>query len=342
MAGIRGGPATGMKRFTWVDWTLLCALVAMWGTAFTWTKIAVDELAPALVVGARLVIGAVVLLCVLLLLRRSVGRTRRHWIFYTLIGVFGNAVPFLLISWGQQAIDSGQAGILMAVMPLFTLVFAHYLLPDEPLSARRIVGFLLGFAGIVVLMGPDSLILMTQADSTLLAKLAVLAGAVCYAAAAVLARLRPRDDATGAAAATTLAGAALLLPWLPWKSGAADTVGLASADAVLAVLMLGVFSTAIAGVVYFKLIERAGAGFVSQLNYLVPLWAVVIGIIFLGEQPEFMHGMALLLVFCGLYVAQRPLQCEPRANSRGGLSITADMRSAPVVAPTGSARGPGD
>ena len=319
-----------MKRVTWLDWTLLLALVAMWGTAFTWTKIAVDDLAPSLVVGARLLVGSVILLFALVLLRRGVGRTPRHWLFYVLIGVIGNAIPFLLISWGQQAIDSGQAGILMAVMPLFTLVFAHYLLPDEPLSARRIVGFALGFAGIVVLMGPESLVLMAQGESTLLAKLAVLAGAVCYAGAAVLARLRPPDDATGTAAATTLVGAALLLPWLPWGEGASDAAWRASAEAWLAVLMLGVFSTAIAAVVYFKLIERVGAGFVSQLNYLVPLWAVVIGVLFLGEQPEPMHGLALLLVFCGLYVAQRPL---PAAKG---------MRPAPVIATTGSTRGQGD
>jgi len=319
-----------VKRIAWLDWALLLALVAMWGTAFTWTKVAVDAMAPALVVGARLVIGALVLLCALALLQRGLGRTRRHWFFYITIGLVGNAVPFLLISWGQQAIDSGQAGILMAVMPLFTLVFAHYLLPDEPLSARRIVGFLLGFTGIVVLLGPESLVMMTQGESTLLAKLAVLAGAVCYAAAAVLARLRPRDDATGTAAATTLVGAVLLLPWLPWGSGASDAAWRAPTEAWLAVLMLGVFSTAIAAVVYFKLIERVGAGFVAQLNYLIPLWAVVIGILFLGEQPELMHGVALLLVFCGLYVAHRR------------SPTTTSMRPAPVIAATGPTRGRGN
>jgi len=319
-----------VKRVAWTDWVLLLALVVMWGTAFTWTKIAVDEMAPALVVGARLAIGALVLLFALVLLRRGVGRTRRHWFFYITIGLVGNAIPFLLISWGQQAIDSGQAGILMAVMPLFTLVFAHYLLPDEPLSARRIVGFLVGFAGIVVLLGPASLVMMAQGESTLLAKLAVLAGAVCYAAAAVLARLRPRGDATGTAAATTLVGAVLLLPWLPWGPSALDAAWRAPVEAWLAVLLLGVFSTAIAAVVYFKLIERVGAGFVAQLNYLIPLWAVVIGILFLGEQPEIIHGVALFLVFCGLYVAQRP------------STATNPLRPAPVIATTGPTRGRGD
>ncbi len=329
-----------MKRVVWLDWTLLLALVVMWGTAFTWTKIAVTDLAPALVVGARMITGALVLLLALLLLRRGFGRTRRHWFFYISIGVVGNAVPFLLISWGQQAIASGQAGILMAVMPLFTLLFAHYLLPEEPLTRRRIAGFLLGFAGIVVLMGPESLLLMTEAESPLLAKLAVVAGAACYAAAAVLAKLKPRDDATGAAAATTLAGAAVLLPWLAWDLDASDELWLVPAEAWLAVLLLGIFSTAIAAVVYFKLIERVGAAFVSQLNYLVPLWAVVLGILFLGEQPELTHAVALLLVFCGLYVAQRPLSIDRSTDSSGGLPTTARLLApSPIASASSRTRG---
>jgi len=301
-----------VKQVSWLDWLLLLALVAMWGTAFTWTKIAVDEIPPTVVVGTRLVIGAVFLVSVLVLLRRGIGGSRRHWLFYVLIGVIGNAVPFLLISWGQQAIDSGQAGILMAAMPLFTLVFAHYLLPDESLSAGRIAGFLLGFAGIVVLMGPDALLHLAQIDSTSLAKLAVLGGAACYAVAVVLARLRPRGDATGTAAATTLVGAVLLLPWLPWGADAADSALQAPAQAWLAVVLLGVFSTAVAAVVYFRLIESAGAGFVAQLNYLVPLWAVLVGVLFLGEQPEATQGLALLLIFCGLFVAQRATPALPQ------------------------------
>lgn len=307
-----------LRRSTWLDWWLLLALVVLWGTAFTWTKIAVSEIEPATLVGVRLLIGAVILLGALLVLGRGIDSSRRHWLFYLLIGAVGNTIPFFLISWGQQAIDSGAAGILMAIMPLFTLVLAHYLLPDEPLSLNRILGFLLGFAGIVVLMGPESLLGLTRPESDSLAKLAVLAGAACYACAAVLARLRPAGDATGTAAATTLVGAALILPWLPWSVGNPERVWQVSSEVWLAVLLLGIFSTAVAAVVYFRLIERAGPAFVSQLNYLIPLWAVAIGMVFLDEEPEPAQGIALLLIFTGLYLAQRRAVTEKTADSRTG------------------------
>ena len=112
-----------------------------------------------------------------------------------MFAVFGNALPYSLISWGQTFIDSGLAGILMAIMPLITLVLSHFVIPGERLTRYRVFGFLVGFCGIVVLMGPDELTAIKLGDSQLVAMLAVLGGAVCYAIAAVLARLRPAGDA---------------------------------------------------------------------------------------------------------------------------------------------------
>lgn len=308
-----------MRRHEWQDWALLMALTVMWGTAFTLTKVAVTDLSPTLVVGARLVIGALVLFAAIALMRRRLPSGRRAWLFFLSIGAIGNAIPFWLISWGQQAIDSGQAGILMAFMPLITLVLSHYLLPDESMSAARIVGFMLGFAGVTVLMGPEALFNAGRPDGAFVAKLAVLGGAVCYAISAILARLRPAGDATGTAAATTLIAAALTLPWLALeaKGPVAGIMG-APAGAWLALLALGVFSTAIAAVIYFRLVKSAGPAFVSQLNYLIPLWAVVIGVLFLGEQPTPSQGYALVLILGGVYVSQRRSPAERPVGGHSG------------------------
>jgi drug/metabolite transporter (DMT)-like permease len=295
------------------NWGMLLALTVMWGTAFLLTKAAITVLPPTVVTGGRLAIASVVLIPIALLLKRRLPTHKRAWLFIISIGVFGSALPFSLISWGQRYIDSGLAGVLMAVMPLVTLVLAHFLIPGERLSTRRLAGFLLGFAGVVILLRPSTSTL--NFDGSLLAMLAVLAGAASYAVAAILARLRPTMDSLGTAAATSLVGAALTLPSA--IHGADPTVLLSDDSAPLALLavgLLGIFSTAVAAVVYFRLINRAGPAFVSQLNYLIPPWAVFAGVAFLGEAVGADQVLALLVILGGIVISQqaeeRPLHLK--------------------------------
>ena len=135
------------------DWFSLLALTVMWGSSFLFTKIAVSALAMETVVSTRLVMAALILVPLMLGLSRRLPRGRRLWLFFVLIALVGNLLPFSLITWGQRSIDSGLAGILMAVMPLATLALAHLFVPGERLTPYRIGGFLLGFAGVVVLIG---------------------------------------------------------------------------------------------------------------------------------------------------------------------------------------------
>lgn len=318
-----------------LDWGLLLALTVLWGSAFLLTKVAVTALPPDLVVAGRLAIGCLILVPLALLLergsRRRGGRAPwglRLWLFLLAIGVFGFALPLTLISWGQEAIDSGLAGILMAVMPLGTLGLAHYLVPGERMTRYRAGGFLLGFAGVVVLMGPESLLGLLDGQGPWLRMLAVLVGALCYAVSAILARLRPPSASLASAAATLSIAAVLsLVPLL----GAADAGGPVPTapggwSAWAAVGALGVFSTALASVVYFKLVSRAGPGFVSQLNYLIPLWAVLVGTAFLDERPEPRHLLALALILGGILMAH----LERRRSRPPG---TPPRESAPSAAP---------
>lgn len=293
------------------DWVYLFALTVMWGSAFALTRAAVEELPPEWVVQGRLAIGASLLLVWWRLSGRGWPRGLRLWAFFAMIALFGNVIPFNLIAWGQQTIDSGLAGILMAVMPLFTLVIAHFAVPGERLGVMRVIGFFVGLLGVAVLLGPDIAVDDATDRRFMLATLAVLAGAFGYAVSAVLSRLRPSSDVVSSAMATTLFGAALMTTTLQPAIGVAEYAE-ASMSALTAVALLGVFSTAVAAVVYFRLIERAGPAFVSQLNYLIPVWAVVIGGLLFGERPSTSDYLAMAIILLGIALSQ----LDPRRGTR--------------------------
>ena len=248
-------------------------------------------------------LGAAVLLGLVLVSRRALPRDGRSWRFFVLMALIGNALPFFLITWGQQRIDSGLAGILMAVMPLTTVLLAHVFVAGERMTRAKGAGFALGFLGIVVLMGPEALLELRGAGTALLSELAVLGGAVCYAVNTIIARHRPDGHALVAASGVTLVASFLMVPF------AAATGGFAIAEIAplpaAAVGFLGVVSTALAGVVYFKLVAVAGPSFLSIINYLIPVWAVLIGALFLAEEPEWSALAALALILCGIALGER-------------------------------------
>ena len=190
----------------------------------------------------------------------------------------------------------------MAVMPIATLSLSHFLVPGERLTPYRITGFAMGFAGVVVIMGPESLVSLFDGGEQIRPMLAVLGGAFCYAVAAVLARLRPPSDGVSSAAVTTLIATLMIAPFAlgfgqPQYQGA-------SVSSTASIAVLGVFSTALASILYFRLIKTAGPAFVSQLNYFIPLWAVLVGMVFLNEHPQARHLLALFLILGGVLVSQ--------------------------------------
>lgn len=282
-------------------WLLLFALVAMWGSSFLLTKIAVGSLAPAQVVTGRLVLAALVLAVVAVVLGRGMPRGGRAWLHLGLMAVVGNVLPFMLITWGQQRVDSGLAGILMAVMPLATLVLAHFFVDGERLRRNRIIGFLIGFVGIVVLVGPQALVQLGGSGEILVAQLAILGGAFAYAVNTILARHRPAADVWITSAAVLGFAALLSMPMSAPLGVPADV----PQGALMAVATLGLVSTAAATVGYFRLVTLAGPTFLSQINYLIPLWAVGMGMLFLGERPQWNAVAALLLILAGIAFAQR-------------------------------------
>lgn len=203
------------------DWMLLLALVAMWGSSFMFNRIAVASLPPWTVVAGRIGIAALVLTAIVYALGRRLPPPGRAWLPFAVIALIGNAIPFYLITWGQQVVESALAGILMAVMPLATIVLAHFLIAGEHLTRQRAAGFALGFGGIVLLMGPAALAGIGGEAVRIISQLAVLGGALCYALQSVLTRLIVKGDVMVAAAGTLLLASVAVIPvalWLDRKS----------------------------------------------------------------------------------------------------------------------------
>lgn len=282
-------------------WLLLIGLVAMWGSSFMLTKVAVSSLAPSTVVAGRLAIAAALLGAWMMAARRRLPPFGPLWGYFLVMSLLGNVLPFLLIGWGQQSIDSGLAGILMAVMPLTTLVLAHFFVEGEKLTQARAGGFALGFAGIVILIGPEALSGLGGTMDALLGQVAVLGGAICYAVNTIVVRRRPPCDVRVTAAVVLAISTLLTAPMGAALFPLPDLPG----QAIWAVMLLGVICTAAATVVYFQLVAVAGPTFLSLINYLIPLWAVAMGMAFLGERPDWNALAALLLILAGIGLSQR-------------------------------------
>jgi drug/metabolite transporter (DMT)-like permease len=282
------------------DWILLSALAAMWGSAFLFIKLGVATVPPATLVAGRILLGALILYAALRWQGLALPRGGRAWAPFAAIAFLGNGAPFYLISWGQQTIDSAVAGILMAVMPLTTLLLAHFFVAGERMTLWRTAGFAIGFGGIVVLMGPDAL---AGLDSHIVAELAVLAGAICYAANSVLSRRLIAADFLVASTAVMIVATVLTLPLAllldrPWTI----TPGAAS---LASIVWLGIGPTALATILYFKLIATAGPTFMSLVNYISPVVALLAGVFLLGEQPGPRAFAGLALILLGIAVSRR-------------------------------------
>lgn len=283
-------------------WLLLFGLVAMWGSAFLLIKVAVTELAPSVVVAGRLVIAALVLLTAVVYTRRSMPRSPLHYGYFVALAIVGNCLPFWLIAWGEQHVGAGIAGILMAIMPLTTLLLARWTIAGERFDAKRITGFVLGFLGIVVLVGPDAILELQGAGTVFWAQAAILGAAICYAINTIVARHRPKTDSLVAATGTLIAASLIMVP-ITALAGEAYAIELGG-KAAIAVLALGLVSTALATVTFFKLIDVAGPTFLSLINYLIPLWALLGSMLFLGEKAEWRALAALALILSGIALAE--------------------------------------
>ena len=288
------------------DYLILLLLGAVWGGNFLLIKIGVETIPGTSFAVMRLAIAAVTMAGLALYRGESFKYPRSAWGSVLLASVSGNALPFVLIGWGQHQVDAGIAAICMGVMPLATILLAHLFTADEKLNPRKLAGILFGFAGLAVLIGPKTLMgLSNQA----IAELAIALGAFCYGVNA-LATKSLRAFPLGALAAVTFGLSALIdlplaLAWdRPWEL-------LPSWQSLTALVALATLPTGLGTLVMFGLIKRLGVSFFSQINFIVPVFGVVWGAVLLGETPPVNALLALACILAGVAVARQSPVAPP-------------------------------
>ncbi len=278
------------------EWALLVGLSVLWGGSFFFAKVALAEVPPLTVLIARVVVAAAALWSIVLLVGIPVPTDARRWLDFAIMGVVNNVVPFALLFWGQTQIASGLASILNATTPLFGVVLAHFATSDERLTRRRSAGVVAGFSGVTVMIGPAA---FADFGADALAQSACLAAAFSYAVASLFGRrfrgVAPMVTAAGqltCSAIIALPVAALVdhpwsLPppgWHTWSSLAA----------------LALLSTALAYVIYFRLLSTAGATNLLLVTFLIPISASTLGALVLDERLGVRHFAGMALIGVGL------------------------------------------
>jgi drug/metabolite transporter (DMT)-like permease len=276
------------------EWAMLVALALVWGGSFFFNGVAVRDLPSFTLVWLRVAVAAAALLVLMRLLGQRLPIEARTWAAFLFMGFLNNVLPFSLIVWGQHRIASGLAAILNATTPLFTVLVAHLLTSDEKLNRRKAAGVTVGFAGAAVMIGPEAL---GGLQGDVVAQLACLTAALSYAFAGIFGRrfarmrLAPIATAAGQVTASTM----MLLPVVliadrPWTMSAPHGATWA------AVLGTGLLSTAFGYVLYFRILATAGATNLLLVTFLIPVSAIALGAVVLGEalMPRHLAGMALI------------------------------------------------
>jgi len=281
------------------EWALLLLLALLWGGTFFFAKLALAAIPPLTLVALRTGLAALALLGFLALGGRTLPLSLRAWRGFLIMGLLNNAIPFALINWGQTQIDSGLAAILNATTPLFTVLLAHLVTADEKLTRNRIAGVLLGLAGVIVMIGPSALRGLGLAG---LGKLAVVSAALSYAGAGLFGRSLTGLSPVVAACGMLVASALVMLPVALIVDGPAGLAAARSAGPPIwsALAGLALLSTALAYIVYFRILATAGATNLLLVTFLIPVSALVLGGLFLGERPGPGEFAGMALIFLGL------------------------------------------
>jgi drug/metabolite transporter (DMT)-like permease len=280
------------------DTALWLALAAMWNSSYGVIKLGVETLDPMTLVAGRMVIGAAVILAVLMLRGQRLSTRPRDWTSYLITGMLGSTVPFLLITFGEQTVDSALASILMGVAPVATVLLAALTFADERLTTRVTLGVGLALIGVVTLVGPAAL---SGLGDDLSGQLAIVGATLCYAAGTIYVKAYVKRPAMEMAAGSMLVGAivACVIATV-WGKGITG-VDL-SPRSIGAVVYLGLFSTAAANLIYFHLVPRLGATRMSQINFAVPVGGSLIGVGLLGETLAPSQMLALGIISGAVYL----------------------------------------
>ncbi len=289
---------------------LLFVLGTIWGTSYLFIKVAVAEISPFTLVAGRLALASAAMWAVVHLRGDGFPRNRRLWLTYAMTGFFNGALPFSLISWGEQYISSGLAALLQAFTPIATVILAHFLTHDDQINPKKLLGVLLGFVGVGVLLWPE---LRAGLTASVWGMLAMIVSSISYAIGAIVARRRLSNQPplTSAAGQFTM-GFVYILPLTLILDR--PLTALPSLPALASWVTLALLGTVIAYAIYYPLLARTNATFVTSVTYLIPITGLILGAVFLHEKLTWMIFLSLALVMAGVLLV--------RSGGNGPLPLT--------------------
>ena len=280
------------------EWAMLLILSVLWGGSFFFIGVAVRELPPLTIMMLRVGCAALTLHLVVRLMGQWMPRDPRVWLAFGGMGLLNNVIPQTLIVWGQTQIPSGLASILNATTPLFGVLVAHFFTSDERMTGKKLAGVIIGFMGVAIMVGPAAL---SGLGSNIWAQLAILLASAFYGISGVYGRrfkqmgVTPMMTATGQLTASTL----MLTP-LALLVDHSWTLTQPSLAAWSAIAGLAILSTALAYLIFFRILASSGATNLMLVTFLIPVSAVFLGSLFLGEQLEAKHFIGMACIAAGL------------------------------------------
>ncbi|WP_281301582.1 MULTISPECIES: DMT family transporter [unclassified Iodidimonas] len=285
------------------DFMGLALLALSWGSSFFFVEFALISFGPLAIAAIRISIAAFLLVLIARIKGHRLPDNRKDWGLLILAGAVGTSIPFSLIAWGQTHINSSDAAILMAFSPLSTLFFAHFMTRDEKITGGKIFGLLLGFMGVIILVGGSEALDLDGGLWPVLGRVAVLTAALGYGFSSLLLRKASRMSSFSSAAGVMIVSAVMIIPFAlvfdnPLQLSHVDIRSL------LAVIWLGLMPSALAVLVLVILLGRIGATFVALNNYLVPVVGSLLGVFILGEDFGLLRGFGLLLILSGILLTQ--------------------------------------
>ncbi|WP_179213336.1 DMT family transporter [Ekhidna lutea] len=281
---------------------LLLLLASFWGPSFLFIKIAVEEVPPVMLAALRIGTGALILNLLLLLQKNRLPLNIDFWKKTFIAGFFAQAFPFIMINWGEQYVDSSLASILNGLVPIFTIVLAHFMIADEKLSGQKLKGVILGFLGLIVLVLPN---IIEGVEGSFWGIIAITSAALSYGIGLAYIRKHLVNIPSFQAPAAQLLSVSIYLIPLAFFMYPSFDFAVLQTQTISSIMILGVFGTAIAFVVYFKLIERSSAGYASLVTYLMPIYGVVLGVTILDEVLTVWTLLGAMLILLGIRLTKK-------------------------------------
>ena len=283
---------------------LLILLSAIWGSSFFAIKISVESLDPVSVASGRLIIAAVVLYIYFRIKKLRFNPDLKTIFIIIGIGLLGNFLPFFLISWSEQFIQSNTTGLLMSVGPIFALILSHFMTQDQKFSYNKLFAILIGLTGVLFILGFDSLMgLLSNNYSLIVPKLTVILAVLGYVISSIFAYNLKKINIITLTTFVTISAALISIPFMLFAEF--QNPSTISNKSLTALIYLGLFPTAIAFLIRFHLISKAGPVYLSYVSYLIPIFAIFWGFIFLGENISTNSLVGLFFILIGIYLGQK-------------------------------------